>query len=612
MSNEKKDLATGGGAKKSLFWARRLAATAVLIAFVALFAGLGGKYLAGIAKTQFWPSLLSGAAIGAGAVLAVTLLAGRWYCSVMCPLGILQDAAFALRRKKAQKASGKAQTIVRFSALALFLALGLAGLGWSWLEPYGIFGRAFTMAAGAALAAAICALAAWRGRVWCNWICPVGTCLGLISKIAPLRLGIDGGKCVGCRKCERNCRAAAISIKGKGQGGTIDASKCVECRDCTVICPVGAIGVALPKGPAAPAAAGSGEGLTRRAFIAGAGATAAVIAAHAADDKVFDGGFADVSDPGIDKRNASLKPAGSHSIQNFRTKCVGCGLCVKECPNKVLRPSKRLNDFGQPEMAFDKGFCTVDCTRCSEVCPAGAIEPLRAEEKLHTHIGEARWHAERCLAQTEGVNCTACMRHCPTGAITRVMGDAGALIPVVDAAKCIGCGACEHVCPARPLPGMTVHALEVHREYRKTPASEALAEAVRLLEKDGKSCVLVKAGAIVAVEEGRGVSPLLKLLDAGALAGAVVVDRIIGRAAAAICVSGGAKAVYGLVVSDGAMEFLAAHSIPCRARERTPRIRNRDNTGTCPMEAACEGLGEPGAMVAAVREKLSALRSAPK
>ena len=89
-------------------------------------------------------------------------------------------------------------------------------------------------------------------------------------------------------------------------------------------------------------------------------------------------------------------------------------------------------------------------------------------------------------------------------------------------------------------------------------------------------------------------------------------DRIIGRAAAAICVSGGAKAVYGLVVSDGAMEFLAAHSIPCRARERTPQIRNRDNTGMCPMEAACEGLDEPGAMVAAVREKLSALRSAPK
>jgi formate hydrogenlyase subunit 6/NADH:ubiquinone oxidoreductase subunit I len=118
----------------------------------------------------------------------------------------------------------------------------------------------------------------------------------------------------------------------------------------------------------------------------------------------------------------------------------------------------------QPEMAFDKGYCTVDCTRCGQVCPAGAITEILPDMKTNIHIGEATWHGDRCIAATEGVNCTACFRHCPVKAIVRTKGSNGAMIPVVDADKCIGCGACEHVCPARPMPAMTVKAYEQHRD----------------------------------------------------------------------------------------------------------------------------------------------------
>lgn len=336
----------------------------------------------------------------------------------------------------------------------------------------------------------------------------------------------------------------------------------------------------------------------------------ASVALNAAEEKTVDGGYADITSPGIDKRNASLKPAGSLSIANFRSKCVGCQLCVRECPNRVLRPSMRLKDFMQPEMAFDKGFCTTDCTRCSEVCPAGAITPISPEEKIHTHIGHAVWHKDRCLAATDGVNCTACFRHCPVNAIKRVPGEDGALIPVVDTFACIGCGACEHVCPARPMPGMTVKAFERHRSARPMGEGDALAAARESIEKRGAACVVIKSGIIESVKRGRGVSPLLEVLDEkpALLKGAWVVDKVIGRAAAAICAVGGVERVYALTASTDAIAFLAAHGIKCETDAEVPRIMNRDKSGLCPMEQACEGLDDPERVVEALRDTIARLK----
>ena len=204
--------------------------------------------------------------------------------------------------------------------------------------------------------------------------------------------------------------------------------------------------------------------VTRRRFLeAGAAAVAA--------DKLTDGGFAAVSEPGVPVREKPVVPAGAVGLKNFRRKCVGCQLCVKTCPERVLRPSRDVKRLLQPEMGFEHGYCRPDCSRCGEVCPAGAIVPVSREAKLHTHIGRAVWHQDRCLAASEGLRCTACERHCPVKAITLVKG-----IPVVDAEKCIGCGACENLCPSRPMPGLTVEGYDVHRAERPVPPQKVAYE----------------------------------------------------------------------------------------------------------------------------------------
>ena len=206
----------------------------------------------------------------------------------------------------------------------------------------------------------------------------------------------------------------------------------------------------------------------RRAFlVSGAIATATAATLKAQDMKV-DGGLADISYAQKPDRQTKPVPAGSISIKNFSNHCIACQLCINACPNQVLRPSTDLETLMQPEMSYERGYCRPECNKCSQICPAGAIKPISFEEKTSIQIGHAVVNLDACVVNKDGVHCGNCARHCPVGAIRMVKknpDDENSLrIPTVNEERCIGCGACENLCPARPFTAIHIEGHEVHRD----------------------------------------------------------------------------------------------------------------------------------------------------
>jgi len=289
--------------------------------------------------------------------------------------------------------------------------------------------------------------------------------------------------------------------------------------------------------------------MNRRQFIS-ASAVFAGVSALAVDEKTTDGGLAPVDWAARRRKDRPVLPAGAHSISNFTSKCVGCGLCTTVCPSKCLRPSTDPTRMGRVELDFRHGWCKPNCTKCGSVCPTGAIEVVGA--KRHAHVGYAVWDRASCIRTTEGTQCHACVKHCPVRAIKLIGG-----FPVVDRAACVGCGACEHYCPARPLTAIRVEGVERHREIAPMGERDLLDEMKRLVG-EGHAAVIARGGVIEMMLEGRGLKPIQDavLKDAGVFADAVVADKVVGLGAAKIYVAGKARKVWGRTMSEGARKML--------------------------------------------------------
>ena len=473
----------------------------VLITLLFLdFTGTLHQWLSWMAKIQFLPAVMALNVVVVVALLLLTLVFGRIYCSIICPLGVLQDVLARFHRKKNKYSYSKEVRWLRYPVLVVFIIALVAGVGsfFQLLAPYSAFGRIATMIFQpiwkfgnnilatmaeradsyafytvdtwmrslpvfiiAAVTLVVLIVLAWRGgRTYCNTVCPVGTFLSFFARFSWLKINFDEEKCRNCSLCSKNCKAACIDFKSH----TVDYSRCVVCGNCIDSCKFGALKYDNAR---IHAKADEPVDASKRSFLV-ASALVSTAALAQKKEKIMDGGLAEIEDKVAPERQTPLTPPGSLSFDHFAQHCTGCQLCVSECPNQVLRPSSDLIHLMLPVMSYEHGYCRPECTRCSEVCPAGAIKLIDKEEKTSVQIGHAVFIKKNCVAITDKVECGNCARHCPSGAIEMVMLDENdeesPMVPAINESACIGCGACEYVCPSRPFSAIYVEGHEVHKK----------------------------------------------------------------------------------------------------------------------------------------------------
>ena len=487
----------------------RIALAAVMFIGITLlfldFTGTLYQWASWMPKIQFLEAVLALNIVVIVALIILTLIFGRMYCSVICPLGIMQDifAWFGRRAKKNRYSFSKEVKWLRYPMLLLFIIALVAGVGvvFQLLAPYSTFGIIATnllqpvyiagnnvlasvaeasdsylfyhediwlrslpsLLIAAIMLIILFVLACRNGRTYCNTICPVGTVLSFFSRFSWLKIHFDSDKCRNCSLCSKNCKSACIDYKNH----TVDYSRCVVCGNCIESCKFGALKYGRSNQNTQSPQNNSTDS-SRRAFLIGTALASTAVMAQK-KEKLMDGGLAAIADRVIPERQTPLTPPGSLSAQHIAQHCTGCQLCIQECPNQVLRPSTNLMTMMQPVMSYERGYCRPECTHCSEVCPAGAIKPITPLEKTSIQIGHAVWIKKNCVAVNDDVPCGNCARHCPTGAIEMVPLDPddgdSPMVPAINEATCIGCGACENLCPGKDgQTAIMVEGHEVHRE----------------------------------------------------------------------------------------------------------------------------------------------------
>ncbi|MEK6778758.1 MAG: 4Fe-4S binding protein [Candidatus Deferrimicrobiota bacterium] len=437
----------------------------------------------------------------------VTLLFGRAFCGWVCPFGTLHHAV-SFTGKKSVKERGVKTRGARWKYAVLIFFLGAALLGiqlsglldpisflirslslsvlpglngllrgfldWgfhlSWRPVSDVFDGAYTFLRAHflsffparyeqaflffALFLLLLSLDRYRTRFFCRFVCPLGGLLGLLSRAGLLRLSMNE-KCTNCMRCRDVCAGGANPHTEKNWS----PSECVTCFNCTATCPEGALEWKFT------VARGTQDRLDvhRRAVLA----SLTIGAASAAVMKTSP----------VSARPAPelVRPPGSRAEDDFLSRCVRCGECMKVCITGGLQPtlfSAGIEGIWTPLLVSKIGYCEYNCTLCGQVCPTSAIRKLTPEEKRKTVIGLAFVDPSRCIPFAQGTPCIVCEEHCPTPrkaiVFTERPGKGGRTVkvPVVVLDLCIGCGICEYKCPVADLAGIRVTSVGESRNPR--------------------------------------------------------------------------------------------------------------------------------------------------
>lgn len=426
-------------------------------------------------------------------VVVATVLLGRAFCGWVCPLGTTLDVfRFDDRRHRRDRAA--LRPLNELLLLAVLVGAAVGFLAFAVLDPITLLMRATSTAvlpglnvaitgvlrtlydAGIApdlvaeadalvhpailptqqqtyrlgallfgLLAGVVALDLVTPRFWCRYLCPLGSLLGLLGRITPLRKVVGPG-CNRCAQCFAQCKMGAISPKTLAA----DPAECVQCFDCRDVCPERAIGLSfgVPSPKYSP---------SRRRFLAGTRLAAAGVVAFRVDASA------------VGQDSYLIRPPGS--VDGFLARCIRCSQCIKVCPTSGLQPAgleSGLEGFFSPVLVPRLGYCDWNCTSCGQVCPTGTIQRLELDVKRQTVIGKAYIDQNRCIPWADLKDCIVCQEMCPTTPKAVILdeaqiadGQGGTRTlkrPRVERERCVGCGICESRCPVPRQAAIRVYA----------------------------------------------------------------------------------------------------------------------------------------------------------
>ena len=488
---------------------RRAMAALFFVPIVLYFLDFTGKLpmpMHAFIHLQWVPSLLS---VSFGSLMFLILLSlvfGRLYCSVICPLGIFQDlsswkATWFPTRKRKKYHYAKPQNALRYTTLTLTAVSFFMGSSIlvMLLDPYSIFGRIMSQLIRPLFIAVnnllvdplsrfdvhslyrveqlpfvasvfiislifflLVAILSWmNGRLYCNTICPVGTFLGIFSKFSLFKIEIEQSNCTQCSACEMKCKSQCIdSLHMK-----VDDSRCVSCFNCLSVCKKGGVKYAFRYGKKKESKATISEATnaSKRTFLITTGAIMTGLVATKAQQ------LKGKQDSYLSRK--PIMPPGAFDADHFHQHCTGCQLCVAKCPMQVLKPASLQYGWSgimQPHLVFDTHiYCNYECTLCTDVCPTNALKRLTVAEKKVAQLGVAQFRKELCVVFSENKDCGACSEHCPTQAVHMIPYQNGLTIPEVTANLCIGCGGCESICPVHPYQAIYVEGLSTQLTAKK-------------------------------------------------------------------------------------------------------------------------------------------------
>ncbi|MEO5376771.1 MAG: 4Fe-4S binding protein [Magnetococcus sp. DMHC-6] len=430
-------------------------------------------------------------------ILIPTLFFGRFFCSWICPLGILNQAIshfFNKRRPAEYVKQNRYHPIFRVKYYLLTVLLVLAAFGVlqiGLLDPMALVTRSFVTGVWPALQwsgagfyllqphflggvgialffLAILLANRFMTRAWCRVVCPLGALLGVLSWRALFRIRRDVDRCNDCLKCVSSCQG------GCDPHGALRVSECHLCMNCLEQCPEGALHYGFIQ---SRTSLGQPIDISRRRLVE-SGVTAMAFVPMLRSSY----GVESTPHPNM------IRPPGALPEADFLARCLKCALCMRVCPTNVLQPALLeggLEALWTPILINRLGYCEHHCILCGHVCPTGALRPLTVTEKVGSSspkpsepikLGTAFFDPGRCLPWSMHTPCIVCEEVCPTSpkaiwfkkvALTDRKGQTVPLKqPYMEPALCIGCGICEYKCPVADQAAIRVTSVGETRSWR--------------------------------------------------------------------------------------------------------------------------------------------------